>query len=470
MKPGIFVLLFMGMLLTGCSALPFPEKSANADLGMLTVDQGVLAPNFEAATTSYTVHVPNEVTSITVTGSTADEDAGVSDPVTLSDLVVGTPQTAIITVTAENGVTRTYTVEVLRDLDLVNDVNARRTEILTYISNLSNESSVGTISGQNAYHGTEIVDGYRSLVEELHTQSGEWVGILGVDYEFSKSFTPEELSLTNQVLIDYARTGGLITVTFTPQNPWVNDESDLAGDPGTWNGPAGTQNKDGFTQVNLNDLIDPAKPVNAAWMRKLDRIAGALHELREAGVIVLFRPMQEMNGNWFWWGMSSHPNDPEPYVNLYRHMHDYFTNTKELNNLIWLYSPNASFGVNNSANWNRTVDWAYPGDDYVDIIAGTNYYDKMILVDYPAYVSMNKPLGIAEFGPTIGGPAATDGTWDTSQIIATIEQDYPRVAFWVSWHSYPQQNWSLIANQNFDLLLNDASVINRDDFTWSWLP
>jgi len=131
--------------------------------------------------------------------------------------------------------------------------------------------------------------------------TGKWVGILGVDYEYAKLFTPAELSQTNQVLIDYARAGGLITVTFTPQNPWVNDEFDLVANPGTWDGPAGSQNKTGIAQVtSLNDLIDPSKAVNAAWMRKLDRIAAALEELRDAGVIVLFRPMQEMNGNWFW--------------------------------------------------------------------------------------------------------------------------------------------------------------------------
>src|SRR5258706_777916 len=221
MKPKIFVFLVVGLgiIFTGCSAaLQFTEKSANADLSQLTVNNGVLTPIFAAATTYYTVHVPNEVTSITVAGNKADGNASVPDSVTLSNLVVGTPQTARITVTAENGASKTYTVEVVRDFDLVTEVNIRRREILTYISNLSSGSLAGTISGQNAYHGTEILGGYKSMVEELHTQTGKWVGILGVDYEFAKNFTPEELSLTNKVLIDYARVGGLITITFTPQN------------------------------------------------------------------------------------------------------------------------------------------------------------------------------------------------------------------------------------------------------------
>jgi mannan endo-1,4-beta-mannosidase len=487
----VLVIAVMGTILIGCSSpaniaseegnddtgtahtspATVIEKSTNANLSALTVDSGTLSPDFAVATTTYSVSVPYAVVSVTISGTPADTHAVVSGSVTLSDLVTGVPQIATITVTAESGATKVYTVEVTRTVVPPADVDARRAEILAYITDLSTGPYVGTISGQNCYHGTEIIAGYTNLVDKLHTATGKWVGILGVDYEFQKIFTPAELSRTNQVLIDYAQAGGLVAVTLTPQNPWENDESDLISNPGSWDGPAGTQNKNGFAKVtSLNDLIDPAKPVNVAWMRKLDRVAAALQELRDAGVIVLFRPMQEMNGNWFWWGMQSHPNDPSPYVNVFRQMHDYFTHDKQLNNLIWVYSPNSSFGESNSSTWNRTVNWAYPGDDYVDIIAGTNYADNMILPDYSVYVSMKKPLGIAEFGPTIGGPAATNGTWDTSQIIVKIKNNYPRIAFWVSWHSYPQQDWSLISNQNYIALMNDPSVINRDDFTWSWLP
>jgi mannan endo-1,4-beta-mannosidase len=354
-------------------------------------------------------------------------------------------------------------------------VNARRTEILNYITRLSNGPFEGVISGQNCYHGTEILSsswarGYENMIEKLHTETGQWVGIIGLDYEFIKIFTPEELTQANKALIDYAKAGGIVTITLTPLNPWVNDESDLVKNPGSYDGPAGSQYAGSFAQVkSLNDLIDPAKPVNAAWMRKLDRVAAALTELRDAGVVVLFRPMQEMNGNWFWWGMQSHPNDPSPYANVYKHMRDYFTNEKQLNNLIWVYSPNASFGEGNTSTWNRTVDWAYPGDAYVDIIAGTNYADNLVIGDYAKYISMKKPLGMAELGPTIGGPAAKAGSWDTSQIIAKIKTSYPRISYWVSWHSYPGESWSLIANKNYDILMNDPGVINRDDFHWSWL-
>lgn len=359
------------------------------------------------------------------------------------------------------------------------EVDAKRVAVLKYITNLSTNNATdfkGAISGQNCYHGDQITDsyyfqGYKSLVEGLYTATGEWVGIIGVDYESWQVFTPDQLSKTNDVLIHYAKNGGLVTINLSPQNPWGNDESDIINKPGTWNSPVtGTQTRIP-AGASLYDLIDSSKPVNKVWMRKLDRIAAALQELRDAGVIVLFRPMQEPNGGWFWWGMTSHPNDPKPYVKIYQHMYYYFTNIKRLNNLLWVYSPNSSMGQTNSSTWNRTVDWAYPGANYVDIIAGTTYNDTIRLEDYKTYASMGKPLGIAELGPTLNGNdpnrAELHGTWDTHSIITAIKKKYPKIAYWVCWHSYPKQCWSIISNKNPGALMNDPYVINRDNLP-SW--
>ena len=348
-------------------------------------------------------------------------------------------------------------------------VDAKRNAVLSFINKLSNGPFTGAISGQNCFHGSEITDnsyqqGYSRLVKKLFEETGKWVGIIGVDYEFSKIFTGDELSHANKVLIDYSKKGGLVTINLTPHNPWIQDESDIINNPGTWNGSGNPFDKGKV--ANLNDLIDPSKAVNKVWMRKLDRIAAALSELRNAGVIVLFRPMQEMNGNWFWWGMSSHPNDPSPYINVYRHMHDYFTNVKHLNNLLWVYSPNSSEGQTNNSTWNRTVDWAYPGDEYIDIIAGTAYNDNLDIVDYATYIKMGKPLGMAEYGPVTNGKLAVNGSLDTCQFINRIKNDYPRIAYWVSWHEYPKEKWSIIGNKNYKELMNDHSVITRDKFPW----
>jgi mannan endo-1,4-beta-mannosidase len=352
-------------------------------------------------------------------------------------------------------------------------VVVERAQVLDFIASLSLASKFrGAISGQNAYHGDEITDdaylrGYRTMIEALHDKTGEWPGIIGVDYEWARAFTPAQLSDANEVLINYAQNGGMVMVTFTPQNPWVNDESDLVNNPGSGDGPSSTTSKLP-PGARLDDLLDPGKTVSASWKRKLDRIAAALLELKKAGVVVLFRPMQEMNGVWFWWGIDSHRTDPGPYIRVFRAMRDYFTKDKGLDNLIWVYSPTSTYGNETVTNYVfRAVDWAYPGDNYVDIIAGTNYADDMSISDYGTYVKMGKPLGIAEYGPNSEGPYFKNGTWDLSRIIERIKNEYPRIAFWVCWHSYPGSSWSMISNLNADILLADPFVINRDTLPWN---
>jgi|WetSurMetagenome_2_1015567.scaffolds.fasta_scaffold157427_1 mannan endo-1,4-beta-mannosidase len=352
-------------------------------------------------------------------------------------------------------------------------VVVRRAQVLDFITSLSLASEFhGAISGQNAYHGDEITDdaylrGYRTMIEALHDKTGEWPSIIGVDYEWARAFTPAQLSDANEVLINYSHSGGIVMVTFTPQNPWLNDETDLVNNPGSGDGPSSTTSKMP-SGASLDDLLNPEKTVYASWMRKLDRIAAALLELKKARVVVLFRPMQEMNGVWFWWGIDSHRTDPEPYIRVYRAMRDYFEKDKGLDNLIWVYSPTSTYGNETVTNYVfRAVDWAYPGDNYVDIIAGTNYADDMSISDYGTYVKMGKPLGIAEYGPNSDGPFFKNGTWDLTRIIERLKNDYPRIAFWVCWHSYPGSSWSMVSNLNADILLADPFVINRDDLPWN---
>jgi mannan endo-1,4-beta-mannosidase len=340
--------------------------------------------------------------------------------------------------------------------------------VLRYLAGLSGDKFRGVVCGQNCFHGDQITDakpedGFNKLVAKLHDETGSWVGMVGVDYEYWQVFTSAQLSAANRILIGYWNKGGLITINWSPQNPWTNDESDVAHRPGDWQGPGSPSD---LSHANLNDLLDPAQPVSAVWRRKLDRIAAALAELQAAVVVVLWRPLQEMNGNWFWWGIKSRPSDPAPYVRLYRDMFAYFTNTKGLHNLLWVYSPSASFGSDASSDWCKPVAWNYPGDDCVDVVAGTAYNDRLDIDDYAAYRRFGKPLGMAEYGPANGGEAMKKGLLDTRLYVERIRNDYRGIAYWVSWHDYPEYHCAIVANRHYRELLLDPGVLTLDRLSW----
>lgn len=93
-------------------------------------------------------------------------------------------------------------------------------------------------------------------------------------------------------------------------------------------------------------------------MADIDDVARELLKLRDAGVPVLWRPLHELNGDWFWWGKCG----PEAFQRLWKLLYTRYTETFGLNNLIWVFG----YTSQPDAAW-------YPGDAYIDIAGADNY-------------------------------------------------------------------------------------------------
>lgn len=116
------------------------------------------------------------------------------------------------------------------------------------------------------------------------------------------------------------------------------------------------------TTFSISKALTPGTEENIALLNDIEFMAGKLKQVQDAGVPILFRPLHEAEGGWFWWGAEG----PEPCVKLYRLLYDKFTNEYGLNNLIWVWT---SYDYETSAAW-------YPGDDVVDIVGYDKYNAK----------------------------------------------------------------------------------------------
>lgn len=134
-------------------------------------------------------------------------------------------------------------------------------------------------------------------------------------------------------------------------------------------------------------LKDPNSPKYKLLLSDIDVIAAQMKKFSDAGIPVLWRPLHEAEGGWFWWGAKG----PEPFKKLWRLMYDRMTNKHQLHNLIWVYSS----GTN--PKW-------YPGDDVVDIVGIDQYpsdvSDPLTAVWETLYTQYGtrKMLALTEFG------------------------------------------------------------------------
>ena len=92
-----------------------PPLSTNNKLSGLTVDNATISPAFSADTTSYTAEVPFSVSKLNVKATAADSKAKVS--VNSPSLTPGGTTKVSVTVTAESGAKKTYTISVKRAQD-----------------------------------------------------------------------------------------------------------------------------------------------------------------------------------------------------------------------------------------------------------------------------------------------------------------------------------------------------------------
>lgn len=296
----------------------------------------------------------------------------------------------------------------------------------------------GYVMGQNAGAGNQLVTSssnrsYAKLITAVDTATSHTPGLVTIDYEDERIFTEEELLDANEQLKDHWDEGGLVGISWTPLSPWV----DAPGED-----EPSTTLYSNAGDVDLAELLNSNSDVHKAWRERLDVIAAALKDLQDKGVAVLWRPLPEMNKNIYWWGTDASnrtgTTSNKLYTDLWKDMHTYLTEDKDLHNLLWVYSPGESPA--STANREKDVKWAYPGDEYADIVAGIARNDSLQIKDYDDLVELGRPVGMAEYTPTpreMGGTySAEKGKFDAQGYVDRLNGSYKAVSYWVSKHTY----------------------------------
>lgn len=177
-------------------------------------------------------------------------------------------------------------------------------------------------------------------IEYVYNTTGKYPAVRGHDLIHEASNAREMM-----LIIDWYHRGGIPTLM--------------------WHWGAPTKGE-GYEQSKMT--IDVAKCFEEGtaehkdFWADLKRVADWLTILRDVNVPVLWRPMHEFDGKWFWYGKGGGEN----FVKIWTTMYDYFTKERKLNNLIWVLCHSDK------------IDASYvPGKEYFDI-AGPDTYNKEI--------------------------------------------------------------------------------------------
>jgi mannan endo-1,4-beta-mannosidase len=245
----------------------------------------------------------------------------------------------------------------------------------------------------------------------------------------------------HSVLARHAAAGGPISLSFHASNPFNGGDVD---------------NRDDVDLPQITHPEDPQTPAGSAWRDALDRAAAVIEQLAALDAVVLFRPLHESNGDWFWWGQT----DPADFRATWLGMFRYLTATKKLHNVLWVYAANRN---NDGALSDPTR--LYPGDDLVDIVGLDIYDDDLSDAEpgapgYAEMIGLGKPFGITEYGAT-NWPSAHDGAihLPNSRVIQLIRQRYPGSVLATAWYSSNGNNWQISDKPDPQSLLLDPWAI-----------
>ena len=257
-----------------------------------------------------------------------------------------------------------------------------------------------SMRGKGILSGQQIYGQNTNEIKILEKTLGKTPAILGIDLiDFSPSRVEHGASGGRTVAVakKFWADGGVVSCCWH------------------WNAPANLVDKDlpekhwydgfrtGATTFDFpKGLKDTSSEEYKLMIRDIDAIAKQLKILKDSNIPVLWRPVHEASGKWFWWGAHGKDN----YIELYKLLFDRLVNYHGLNNLIWV--------------WNaQDPDW-YPGDEFVDVISYDYYPMKFkhgtadeYLIKIQAATPTAKLCAISENGalPNIVKLAEENSLW-----------------------------------------------------------
>ena len=209
------------------------------------------------------------------------------------------------------------------------------------VSRNADENTVKLFGYLKSIYGKKFISGQQYLRSDepeddvYFAETGELPAIRGYDLmDMDKEHGDDQVNRA----IKWAKdTGCIITMCWHWYAP--DDLDDMNGC--CWSFYYKTTSYDHKTSFDLLKAVEYGTPEYGFAVSRIDRAAAELRRFEKEGIPVLFRPLHEANGNWFWWGVRK-DDDRErciaAYKKLWYMIFDRIENFHKLTNIIWVWN------------------------------------------------------------------------------------------------------------------------------------
>ena len=212
---------------------------------------------------------------------------------------------------------------------------------------------------------------------------------------------------------------------------WSKESGGLCAFTWHWNVPKDIDNPEGgyafytseITNFNQVNAVTPGTKEYETVIHDIDLIATKIQRMESEGVTILFRPLHEASGAWFWWGLQGRDSATnEVFQKLWYMIYDRLENYHKLTNLIWVWNgQNPHTAIHPNAFDIEGIDRYYDQED-ISAEALSTYYEKCYgeLAGYDKYCaelagmeSTGKMMALTECGyiPDPEGIKAANTMW-----------------------------------------------------------
>ena len=210
--------------------------------------------------------------------------------------------------------------------------------------------------------GKKFIAGQQYLQEEeledvvYYNLTGKLPAIRG--YDFMGVSTVKKTDNQVDRAIDWAlRSGGIVTMCWHWYAP--DDLDDTSKGSAFYYSSTHYDNK---TCFDILKAVEGGTKEYDFIIREIDLVSYSLKRMADLDIPVLWRPLHEANGDWFWWGGLRTPAHIEAYKKLWYIIFDRMENYHKLNNLIWVWN-----GQHKDIEVNPNTYDIYGDDIYTEI-------------------------------------------------------------------------------------------------------